>query len=95
MTDPPTCIRESSVHGDELEIDLWYPDNPDTRVRKFVIGLMDVRAADSIRISYDKGRDGWSIEQASAFEWNVDDEVCDPDWQEVAFVQAWEREIDK
>jgi gentisate 1,2-dioxygenase len=37
-------------------------------------------------------RDGWAILQASTFEWSADDEVCDPDWQEVAFVQAWGRE---
>jgi gentisate 1,2-dioxygenase len=53
---------------------------------------MDVRAADSIRISYDHERDGWKIEQASTFEWEANDTVCDPDWQEVAFVQAWGRE---
>jgi hypothetical protein len=85
-------LKEASVIGDELHIDLWYPDVPDTRVRKFVIGLMDVRAADDIRVSYDKERDGWKIEQASKFEWDGDDEVCDPDWQEVSFVQAWGRE---
>lgn len=85
-------LTEAQVYRDELHVDLYYPDLPDTKVRKIVIGLMDVRAADDIMVSYDKGRDGWKIEQASTFEWDEDDEVCDPDWQEVAFIQAWGRE---
>jgi hypothetical protein len=56
------------------------------------VGLVDVRAADSILIRYDFQRDGFAIFQASRFEWEADDEVQDPDWQEVAFVQAWARE---
>jgi hypothetical protein len=53
---------------------------------------MHVRAADDIRIHYDFERDGYVIEQASTFTWSIDDEECDPDWQEVAFIQAWARE---
>jgi hypothetical protein len=85
-------LSEARRYGDELHIDLWYPDVPETEVRKFVIGLMDVRATDGIRVSYDKARNGWKIEQASTFMWEIDDEVCDPDWQEVAFVESWARE---
>jgi hypothetical protein len=85
-------LYECELYGDELHIDLKYPDVPGARIRKFVIGLDDVRAADSIRVSYDKDRDGWKIEQASTFEWAADDKVCDSDWQEVAFIQAWGRE---
>lgn len=77
------------VRGDTACLDIWYPDQ---RVIKYVqVGLMAVRAADDIRISYDFTRDGWKIEQASRFGWNGDDPVCDPDWQEVSFVQAWSR----
>jgi hypothetical protein len=85
-------LKEAKVYGEECHIDLWYPDVPETTVRKIVVGLVDVRAADDMRISYDKERDGWKIEQASTFQWDGDDEKCDPDWQEVAFVQAWARE---
>jgi len=85
-------LNEARLSGDELHIDLWYPALSGNRVRAFVIGLMDVRAADNIRVSYDFERDGWKIEQASTFAWDMGDEVCDPDWQEVAFVQAWARE---
>jgi hypothetical protein len=32
------------------------------------------------------------VKQAGKFEWATEDEVCDQDWQEVAFVKAWARE---
>ena len=88
---PEHMVETLSVDGTTRRIDLWYPrieGNP-----AFVeVGLMDVRAADSIRVSYDFERDGWKVEQASTFEWDVNDKVCDPDWKEVAFIQAWARE---
>ena len=76
--------------GDTIQVDLMYPRSS---ADKFVrVDLCDVRAADGIRISYDFDRNGWKIEQASTFSWDGDDAVCDPDWQEVAFVKAWARE---
>jgi hypothetical protein len=60
----------------------------DERPNVVEIGLMDVRAADSIQVSYDFDRDGWVIKQASKFEWTAD-ELMDDGWTEVAFVQAW------
>lgn len=81
---------EVVLREDTISLDLFYPRN---RTVQFVeVGLSDVRAADSVRISYDFDRDGYRIEQASTFEWDADDEICDPDWQEVAFVKAWKRE---
>lgn len=85
-----------------LVVDLWYPrnaknekeDRPIDHPTAIEVGLSDVRAADSIRIEYDFGRDGYVIKQASKF-WFEMDEVCDPDWQEVAFVQAWGREVEE
>jgi hypothetical protein len=83
-------LENMDVRADTLSIDLYYPRN---QAIKFVeVGLMDVRAADSIRIEYDFERDGYSIQQASTFEWDIEDEECNSDWQEVAFVQAWARE---
>ena len=76
-----------------LHIDLVYPRGENAEVKAIQIGLLDVRAADDIKVSYDFDRDGWVICQASVFEWGADDEVCDPDWQEVAFVKAWGREV--
>jgi hypothetical protein len=77
-------------YGSDIVVDLCYPRlNP---VKAVQVGLSDVRAADNVRLWYDFERDGWVVEQASTFEWDGDDAVCDPDWQEVAFVPAWGRE---
>jgi hypothetical protein len=95
MSDRPTfrCEGiEAVVRGDVLDVEIEYPRCEGQRVRAVQVGLCDVRAADSIRISYDFERDGWSIKQASTFSWDADDTVCDPDYQEVAFVQAWARQ---
>lgn len=75
---------------DTATVELWYPRQ--NKIKYIEIDLQDVRAADNIRISYDFLRDGWKIEQASTFSWDVDDEVCDRDWQEVTFIKAWGRE---
>ena len=75
-------------------VQLWYPRNEDC-AKAIEIELSDVRAADSLQVSYDFDRDGRVIKQASIFEWDGDDEVCDSDWEEVAFVKAWAREIKK
>ena len=72
-------------------IELEYPrieENKD----KVQIGLVDVRAVDDILIEYDFERDGWMIKQASKFEWEINDKVCDPDWKEVVFIHAWDME---
>lgn len=84
-------LQEIRIHNRRLFVDLFYP-----RVRENIheieVGLSDVRAADSILISYDFERDGYVIKQASRFCWSVDDEESDSDWREVAFIQAWARE---
>ncbi len=86
-------ITDVLVRDDTAHIDIWYP-RVEGRPSFLEVGLMDVRAADSIRVSYDFDRDGWKIEQASKFRWHIGDEVCDRDWQEVDFVQDWARETD-
>lgn len=78
------------IFDDTARVDLFYPRN--SSIKYFVLGLCDVRAADDIRMSYDFDRDGWIIEQASTFQWDINDKECDPDWKEVAFVQVWGRE---
>lgn len=87
-------LSNARVYDQTLDIDLHYPRAESKNVTKVVLGLCDIRASDGIRLSYDFERDGWVIEQASIFEWEGDDEVCDPDWQEVAFVVSWGREVD-
>lgn len=85
-------FQNSVVTGDTLDISLWYPQLAD--IKKIEISLRDVRAADSILIEYDFIRDGWVVKQASRFQWEIGEE-CDPDWQEVAFIQAWGRQGEK
>lgn len=53
--------------------------------------MESVRAADSVRLSYDFARDGWRVEQASRSERDEGDATRDPGWREVAFVLAWGR----
>ena len=77
----------------KVTVGLWYPRLEDN-VNEVEVDLVCVRAADSIKIRYDFERDGWSVLQASRFKWDANDAVCDPDWQEVAFIQAWAREVD-
>lgn len=72
--------------GQTVHVELWYPRVDPGKVQAVTVGLCDVRAADDVRISYDFERDGWSIQQGSG------DDIDDPDWQEVAFVQAWARD---
>jgi len=67
---------DAAVYGDECRVELHYPEI--SVVKKLVIGLSDVRAADDVRVSYDYERDGWKIEQASVFSWKGEDNVCDP-----------------
>jgi hypothetical protein len=87
-----TILENAQVRSDgTLVLDLWYP-GLDESIGALEVGLMDVRAADSIRIRYDFERNGWSVLQASVFEWAADDTALDSDWQEVAFVPAWARQ---
>lgn len=80
-------------------INLSYPPRPGeseaNRDKYIEVGLIDLRSADSIRISYDFDRDGWKIEQSSVFECPAEEAEKNPDWQdwqEVAFIKAWARE---
>lgn len=86
------CLALYDREGAVVELEVKYPRADPPRKTTIEISLSDVRAADSIRVRYDFDRDGWSILQASRFEWPADDPVCDADWQEVAFIQAWARE---
>ena len=93
MTEKPPIseVFSRSDAGDTMHVDLWYPRS-EGQDKYLTVGLMDVRSADDIRVSYDFDRDGWVVEQAQVFEWDMDDELCDPEWKEVSFVQAWASE---
>lgn len=84
-------MERTEIQGkQDHQIDWLYPDINSKDRAHLYLGLTHVRAADDIRISYDGIRDGWMIEQASRFSWE-NDKACDPDWKEVAFIQAWAR----
>ena len=86
----PMMLKEATWDKDTVYIDIWYPKKGiDIYPSKLEVGLMHVRAADSILIEYDFDRDGYSIKQASTFRGDV--LGFDQDWQEVAFIKAWAR----
>ncbi len=67
---------------------LWYPRAEESR-KHVTIELMDVRAADDLRIEYDFDRDGYVIKQqrwaGGMRSFGGDYE----EWVEVAFIEAW------
>lgn len=79
--------------GKGVAVDLWYPRLDDSPCAEVRIGLMDVRAADGIRVHYDFDRDGWVIRQERMVEIMGGNGVASKDpeeWVEVAFVPAWQ-----
>jgi hypothetical protein len=86
-------LENAQIVGESCLIDLWYPR--ECQVKFLQIGLMDVRAAGDIRVSYDFQRDGWKVEQPTISEWSADDEACDQGWKEVAFIAAWHPESEE
>lgn len=83
-------INDIEVEGKTLLINIWYPQ-VGNKINTIEVGLMDTRTTDSIQVSYDFERGGWSIKQASKFGWASGDEVCDGDWQEVAYIDTYGR----
>lgn len=85
---------EVKRRGRTLAVTLLYPPRDDAeqpeKPRFVEFDQESVRASDGIRIHYDYERDGYVIEQSSRFAWGAEG-PCDPDWQEVAFVQSWGR----
>lgn len=71
-------------------ITIMYPDRDDPQY--LILNLCDVRANNGIRIHFDFERDCWVIERPTVFEWQCDDEVCDPCFEEVALVQDADKE---
>ena len=91
MSEEITYEFEVYPGGEHAQFDFWYP-RLEGMVKYLGVGLLDVRAADSLRIHYDFDRDGYVIEQSSIWSWPADDTEMDVDWQEVAFIQAWARD---
>lgn len=85
MKDP--VIDSVERFDDEIHVNLQYPRSKGN-AKSVVVGLLDVRAAEDIRISFDFERNGWKIEKPTVSEWEADDKVCDRCWVEVAFVDG-------
>jgi hypothetical protein len=92
LDDPDQVTR---YRGDTILIDLYYP-RTEGHAQYIEVGLLDVRASDGIRVSYDFDRDGYMIEQP----WYEEVEITKPDatyrsfnqvehWQEVGFFRSW------
>ena len=77
-------------NGGVATIDLWYSGLPGN-VHTLDIGLMDVRASDAIRVTYDFDRDGYVIMQCRLFLERIGDHSYEEkeDWIEVGFFQSW------
>ncbi len=91
--DDPDQMNRS--RPDTIEFDFWYPRS-ERAARYLIVGLMDVRASDGIRVRYDFDRDGYTIEQP----WYEEVEITKPGasyqsfeqvehWQEVGFFRSW------
>jgi hypothetical protein len=79
------------TNAEPIRVDLEYPRN-DGNPHKVLLGLTDVRAADSLLINFDFDRDGWVIKMdrtkdGGGIQFVVEEEV------EVAFVPAWNRDV--
>lgn len=71
-------------------VELWYPRSDD-RPDEINIDLVDVRASDGIKVSYDFDRDGWVVKQEKYKQENGHSQNTG-EWLEVAFVQSWNLE---
>lgn len=75
--------------SDTISIGLTYPNISTCGIKFIEIDQESVWASDGIRITYDYGRDGWSIMQPMKLCWAAEDDVCDMGWTETAFVTSW------
>lgn len=78
--------------GETAFVELWYPRS-EGRPKFIQVGLMDVRSAGDIRISFDFERNGWLIEQREIHD-DGDGLIEVYDWKETAFLDAWPEELE-
>ena len=82
-------ITDVAVSDNVAHVDLWYP-RVEGNVQFIHIGLMDVRAADGIRLHYDFERDGFVVEQPKPHLVKKENYYEDhEEWIEVGFFQSW------
>jgi len=86
-------ITKVEVSGSAY-INWMYPDAYDDNPKDFLdICLYSVRAADSIRIKYDMGRDGWVVLMERTKD-HEDVFVKTDHYDEMAFIPAWNTKND-
>lgn len=78
---------EAIRRGDTVHIDLWYP-RTEASARFLHIGLVDVRSAGDLRISFDFERNEWIIEQQLATDTGTGI-IEEHGWRETAALPAW------
>lgn len=71
---------------EEISVDLWYP-RVEERYKTINISLMDVRAANDIKVSYDFDRDGWVITSDLTDPRSVD-EYTQEEWDAIPEVEG-------
>lgn len=84
-------ITDVAVSGETASVDFWYCRS-EGAVRFLEIGLMDVRAADGIRVHYDFDRDGFVVCQPKPIIESIDKSGtinCGEEWVEVGFFASW------
>lgn len=81
--------NESCIIWGTSNIGWMYPEIYDKSKRNsLTIELIHTRAAKGIHIEYDSERDGWIISNQTKFSWTIDDDICDPEYTEVAFIEG-------
>jgi len=81
------------MSADPIQVELWYP-RVEGNADRIVVGLMDVRAASDITVTYDFDRDGWVILQDECTDKNGYLETVREN-VEVAFIPAWRMEDER
>ena len=89
MNGPPTGPHKPWALGrypsGRMVLQLWYP-RTDEAQRHVEVELIDTRANDGLRLSFDFDRDGWAIEQPLG---GAEDEEGETIWVEVFFARGW------
>lgn len=76
-----------------VDVSLYYPRN--SPINTVELDLVEVRAADQVRVHYDFERNGWVMSQPRQYYVPIEDESFDleVEWIESAFCPAWQYEL--
>lgn len=85
---------EAIKNGDTVSIELWYPRTGFGTAKYMKVGLVDVRSAGDLRISFDFDRNEWIIEQQLATDTGTGI-IEEHGWRETASLPAWQMTEDE